>query len=75
MLELYEDLVFRKQELESSLEDVDAKEFNQVLKSIEQIDKVLGLESGTGDPLIDKWEKEIAEGKTPNLDEGLPDGC
>lgn len=26
----------------------------------------------TGDPLIDKWEREIAAGKTPNLTENLP---
>ena len=25
----------------------------------------------TGDPLIDKWEREIASGQTPNLAEGL----
>lgn len=25
----------------------------------------------TGDPLIDKWEKEIAEGLTPDLSEGM----
>ncbi len=25
----------------------------------------------TGDPLIDKWEREIAEGRTPDLTEGL----
>ena len=26
----------------------------------------------TGDPLIDKWEQELASGITPNLEEGLP---
>ena len=26
----------------------------------------------TGDPLIDKWEKELAQGLTPDLLEGLP---
>lgn len=26
----------------------------------------------TGDPLIDKWEKEIAQGIEPDLYEGLP---
>lgn len=25
----------------------------------------------TGDPLIDKWEREIAQGLTPDLTEGL----
>ena len=25
----------------------------------------------TGDPLIDKWEREIAEGREPDLDEAL----
>ncbi len=27
----------------------------------------------TGDPLIDKWEREIAEGNEPDLDEALTD--
>lgn len=27
----------------------------------------------TGDPLIDKWEREMAQGITPDLTEGLPD--
>lgn len=26
----------------------------------------------TGDPLLDKWESEIARGITPDLEEGLP---
>lgn len=26
----------------------------------------------TGDPLIDKWERELAEGKTPDLNEEQP---
>jgi hypothetical protein len=26
----------------------------------------------TGDPLIDKWEEEIAKGLSPDLTEGLP---
>jgi len=25
----------------------------------------------TGDPLIDKWEKELSEGLTPDLSEGM----
>lgn len=29
--------------------------------------------ANTGDALIDKWEREIAEGKTPDLDEGQDD--
>ena len=28
--------------------------------------------SETGDPLIDKWEREIAKGLIPDLNEGLP---
>lgn len=27
----------------------------------------------TGDPLIDKWEDEIARGLTPDLTEGMPE--
>ena len=28
----------------------------------------------TGDPLVDRWEREIAEGKEPDLDEAVPEG-
>ena len=32
--------------------------------------KYLGVEIATDDPLIDKWEREIARGETPDLSEG-----
>ena len=28
--------------------------------------------ANTGDPLIDKWEKELAQGLTPDLLDGVP---
>jgi hypothetical protein len=30
--------------------------------------------SDTGDPLLDKWERELSEGLSPDLEEGLPIG-
>ncbi len=33
-----------------------------------------GTFTETGDPLIDKWEREIAEGKLPDLREAFKEG-
>ena len=68
-LEMYEDMWVQRDQLVESLNrgDVESK---SVMPAITALNKV--LEDGemvTGDPLIDKWEKEWAEGKTPDLNE------
>jgi len=45
--------------------EMDSKEGTIVLESL---NKILGNERAV-DSLVDKWERELAEGKMPNLDE------
>ena len=77
-IEMYEDLYARRDEVMRSLKDVSgAKERLDLMEALQGLDEALGErreadEDGpmiTGDPLVDKWERELAEGKMPNLDE------
>jgi hypothetical protein len=72
--EWWDDVLARQQELERQLEDDDlnAEGRRRLTTALAKLDDVLNPRpegSSTGDPLIDKWEREWAEGKMPNLDE------
>ena len=68
--EMYEDLFTKKEDLEEALlENDDGKMTDSLLKQINSINSILGEEEAVADSLVDKWEKELAEGKTPNLEE------
>lgn len=73
--EMYEDLYAKKAELEAELKTAAApREHTAIARQLEQVEKALGEKSyvsAHGDDLIDKWERELAEGKTPDLTEGL----
>ena len=66
----------RRRELELSLEHDDLKQEQRrhISGQLRKLYKVLEEEDSTRgeDPLIDKWERELAEGKIPDLDEQLP---
>lgn len=71
--DMYSDVYERKVELEQELEkdDIKFEERRDISKKLRSIYKALG-EGESVDPedaLIDKWEKELAEGLTPDLDE------
>lgn len=68
--ELYEDLYQERINLLAKLEEGThgAKELEERLN---EINKILGEDYYAGDALVDKWEKELEEGLTPNLEEGL----
>ena len=75
-LEMFEDWLLRKEELERSLVD-DGYNYNtdqvrEMERELNELNKVLG-EGGIEfkDELIDKWEQELEEGITPDLHEGL----
>ena len=72
-LEMYEDAFQKRAELLRKLKDPDSvlsiKEANEMQTQLAALNRSLGQEEEVADELIDKWERELAEGKTPNLDE------
>ena len=79
-LELTEDLWIREQELCEQAQQHEGSALNEVLDQLQTVRKALGLILDFGsaritgsDPLVDKWERELAEGRDPDLDE-VPDG-
>lgn len=73
-VEMYEDLYHRKSMLEYELEEATrVDEQSSITNQLSKISEALGEEGPETfrDDLIDKWEKEIAEGKTPDLTEGM----
>lgn len=73
VLEQYEDLYYQRAELEANLEDLSGDALREAERKIREIGKALGEKVDGEDDLIDKWERELAEGKIPNLEE-RPDG-
>lgn len=74
-LEMMEDLWIRENELAEEVATEEGRAQNQAIKQLQEVRKALGIEqryddarvSGTDD-LIDQWERDIAAGKTPDLD-------
>ena len=66
-VEMFEDMLTQRETLVDRVAngEVDSKEG---LAALEGLNKILGDER-TVDPLVDKWERELASGKTPNLEE------
>jgi len=72
-IEMYEDMYYRRDQLSSQInESGDSREFRELSRQLGFLDKALDNETthDTGeDDLIDKWERELREGKTPDLTE------
>lgn len=81
--ELLEDLIARREELEQQLKQSNGVDAQSIMDKIELIDQAVndpkslatpqdGVEGPmvTGDPLIDRWEAELFQGKTPDLSGG-----
>jgi phosphodiesterase/alkaline phosphatase D-like protein len=67
--DFYEDLMDRRRELENDLEHADGKQRWAIQDAIKAISKTLGDEVESADPLIDRWEAQIAAGETPDFGE------
>ncbi len=70
--EMYEDLYERKAEIEAQLEDemTPMKERTFLMTRLRNVNKILQEDlKDSDDPLIDRWEQELLEGKVPDLDE------
>jgi hypothetical protein len=73
-IEMIKDLLIKKEQLEKDLTKATGTEFNDLMNQLNSINNALDdtiNEDFSGDPLIDKWEKELLEGITPNLNEGF----
>jgi hypothetical protein len=67
-IELYEDLLLRRNTLREELDDR-TQDPEKVIEKINEINKTLGDKEEVWDPLVAKWDRELAEGKIPDLDE------
>ena len=63
----------RLQVLEDILSEEGAEKHSLVDLTPEESEDVWMTAHKTGDPLCDKWEQEIADGRIPDLDEELSD--
>jgi len=66
-VEMFEDMFAQRDSIADKLKDGDL-DSKQAVEALQALNKILG-EDTMIDPLTDKWERELAEGKTPNLDE------
>ena len=66
-IEMIEDLLERREEIEQQIEDgtLSAASGHVVLR---KIGKALGEEVESADRLIDQWERDIEEGRMPDLE-------
>jgi hypothetical protein len=68
MVEFYEDLLDERETLKARRKSTKLEDHERDRLTL--IESILdGKEVSFGDPLIEKWEREIAEGKIPDLDE------
>lgn len=70
-IEMFSDLYIKRDDLQREFENATGKEANLLAKQINEIDSILEDTEYTDDPLIDKWEKELMEGKIPDLTEKM----
>lgn len=69
--EMYEDMIIRREELESMLQEAEEKKDprSSIMEAITAINRALGESDFVEDALIDKWEAQLEAGEIPNLDE------
>lgn len=70
-LEEFEDAYARREEILEELEspDLEMERRGQLFDVLNKLNKFLDLPEEIQDELIDKWERELAEGKVPDLNE------
>ena len=64
---MFEDLLVRRDEMNSQIESGDLKA-KDVEKALSAINEILGDGPVVIDPLVDQWERDLAEGRIPDLD-------
>ena len=65
--DMYEDLMFRRADVERSLESGEGDR-EVLMKQLMLLDKVLDEGVESEDDLFDQWERDVEEGRIPDLD-------
>ncbi len=69
--EMVLDLYYEKEQLMDRLEHGAGDQTGELMARLNILEKALQEEEYSSDPLIDKWERDIAEGRTPDLNEEM----
>jgi hypothetical protein len=65
---MFEDLMVQREELKTELEQgVGVSSVSDIMKSITEIDKILGDEPEVEDPLVAEWEAALERGEDPDI--------
>lgn len=65
--EMYEDLMFRREEIETSLEEGGGDK-QALMRQHAVINRVIEGKEESEDDLFDQWERDLEEGRIPDLD-------
>lgn len=72
-LEFYEDLQIERDRILEQIHDedsnLDTKQRDEIYVRLNRINEILGYPVEVQDDLIDKWERELAAGQIPDLNE------
>lgn len=69
-LEMFEDMLLQRESLEDHLDHLaDAESRREAREKIQALNEILGDTKAVEDPLIEKWEEELARGQVPDLTE------
>lgn len=70
-LDYFEDLVVRRREILNRLDDedeeIETKEREDLYDQLNILNKAMGYPEQAQDELVDQWERELAEGKIPDV--------
>lgn len=71
--EMIEDLLVRKRELLAELTDEEdeprLQRRQELHRQLQYINRALGDPMESDDALVDQWERDLAEGRVPNLED------
>ncbi len=66
--EMYEDLMVQREEFKAEIKQgVGVSAVSSIMKSIAEIDKILGDEPEVEDPLVEEWEAALERGEEPDI--------
>lgn len=66
---MFEDMLLRKQEILDELETGGSSNANELYRQLNALNAALGEGEIVQDDLVDRWEKELEQGITPDLNE------